>query len=375
MMNLDQSLSKLTNPNYIQKNVIAGVIYRPPNRVNTFNDKLGRIIDQIKSENKLSYLLGYYNINLLNCEKHDPTGQLFDVITSNGFLPIITHPTRVVAKSATLIDNIFTNNILDVSTSLQGLFFTDVSDHSPIFHINQQVKVKETEMFMYKRIFSLSNRDLFCRSLCGTDWSEIYKTSDTQKAFEQFHNHFMALYNRCFPRTRVKNKYNNREPWLPEALKNSIRYKNKLYQKYEKIKTEFNEETYKVYKSNLQNLMKVAEKKHYQDMFTRYKSDMKKSGNVMKSIINRNKVLIYQTKFTYNVSEISEGYDISNKFNDLFINNGPTLANAIPHTSKSPLNYLGCSVSETIFLSPVTENEIGKLLLFLKNTATGHDDI
>ena len=121
--------------------------------------------------------------------------------------------------------------------------------------------------------------------------------------------------------------------------------------------------------------MKVAEKKYYQDLFTRYKSDMKKSWNVMKSIINHNKMPIYQTKFKYNGNEISDGNDISNKFNDFFINIGSTLANAIPHTSKSPLNYLGASVSETIFLSPVTENEIGKLSLSLKNTATGYDDI
>ena len=39
---------------YTDKNVIVGVIYRPPNRdINTFNDKLGRIMDQIKSENKI----------------------------------------------------------------------------------------------------------------------------------------------------------------------------------------------------------------------------------------------------------------------------------------------------------------------------------
>ena len=105
-------------------------------------------------------------------------------------------------------------------------------------------------------------------------------TSDTQKAFDQFHNHFMALYNRCFPRTRVKKKYNNIKPWLSEALQNYIRYKNKLYQKYKKIKTALNEDNYKVYKSKLQNLMKVAVKKYYQDLFTRYKSDMKKSWNV-----------------------------------------------------------------------------------------------
>ena len=43
----------------------------------------------------------------------------------------------------------------------------------------------------------------------------------------------------------------------------------------------------------------------------------------MKSIINRNKVHIYQTKFKHNGSEILDGSDISNKFNDFFINIGP----------------------------------------------------
>ena len=87
----------------------------------------------------------------------------------------------------------------------------------------------------------------------------------------------MVLYNRCFPRTRVRKKYNNRKLWLLEALTNSIRYKNKLYQKYKKIKSAFNEDTYKAYKSKLQNL-KVAEKKFYQNLFARNKSEMKSLG-------------------------------------------------------------------------------------------------
>ena len=71
---------------------------------------------------------------------------------------------------------------------------------------------------------------------------------------------------------------------------------------------------------------------------------MRKSWNVIKSIINRNKVPVYQTKFKYNGNEISDGNDISNKFNDFFINIGPTLASAIPNTNRSPLNYLRGSV-------------------------------
>ena len=43
------------------------------------------------------------------------------MLSSNGFLPLITRPTRVIATSATLIDDIFTNNLIDISSSFQGL--------------------------------------------------------------------------------------------------------------------------------------------------------------------------------------------------------------------------------------------------------------
>ena len=170
----------------------------------------------------------------------------------------------------------------------------------------------------------------------------------------------MALYNRCFPRTGVKKKYNNRKPWLSEALKNSIRYTNKLYQSIKRIKLHLIKTLINCTRVNCRIWRKRLKRSIIRIFFTRYKNDMKKSWSVMKSIINYNKVPIYQTKFKYIGSEISDGNDISNKFNDFFINIGPTLANAIPHTNISPLNNLGGRVSETIFLSPVRENEIWK---------------
>ena len=38
------------------------------------------------------------------------------------FLALITRSSRLTATSATLIDNIFTNNIGDINHSVQGLF-------------------------------------------------------------------------------------------------------------------------------------------------------------------------------------------------------------------------------------------------------------
>ena len=58
-----------------------------------------------------------------------------------------------------------------------------------------------------------------------------------------------------------------------------------------------------------------------------------------------------------------------------FVNVGPTLATKIPFVDKSPLSYLHSRVNESIFLRPVTTVELEKMLLTLKNSATGWDEI
>ena len=47
----------------------------------------------------------------------------------------------------------------------------------------------------------------------------------------------------------------------------------------------------------------------------------------------------------------------------------------IPVIDKSPLSYMHSRINESIFLSPVTPVEIEKLLLTLKDSATGWDEI
>ena len=96
----------------IGKNVIIGVLYKPPNTdIEIFNEHLNQIMYTIKQERKLAYIMGDYNINLLNHEAHAPTAAFLNMIYSNGFIPLITRPTRSTTRTKTLIDNILTNNI------------------------------------------------------------------------------------------------------------------------------------------------------------------------------------------------------------------------------------------------------------------------
>ena len=120
-------------------------MYRPPNTdIKEFNEIMQTLLENTKTENKVCYLMGDYNMDLLNSESHGPTSNYNDTMYNNGFMPLITRPTRITNSSATLIDNIFTNQFSSqLGESLQGILLTDISDHYPVFYIAKKKKKKK----------------------------------------------------------------------------------------------------------------------------------------------------------------------------------------------------------------------------------------
>jgi len=96
------------------KPIVIGEIYRPPgSSVDSFNTYIETFLKSVNKEGKLCYLLGDYNINLINVHTHSPTENLVDIMFSQAFVPLINRPTRVTVNTATLIDHIYTNAIYD----------------------------------------------------------------------------------------------------------------------------------------------------------------------------------------------------------------------------------------------------------------------
>ena len=92
------------------RNIIVGVIYRPPDRnLDLFLQQFNELMSKISRENKICYIMGDFNLNLMNHH--------LDSTYSNMSHPLISRPTRITSNMATLIDNIFTNNIHNYTTS------------------------------------------------------------------------------------------------------------------------------------------------------------------------------------------------------------------------------------------------------------------
>ena len=130
--------------------IIIGTIYRPPNsNFNEFEADLKTILRKVDKENKTCILMGDFNIDLIKYESSDHVNRFLYQMYSSHFYPLINRPTRITANSATLIDNIFINNIhLDC---VRGILISDLSDHLPVFQIFPSISTPEPKKMVIKK--------------------------------------------------------------------------------------------------------------------------------------------------------------------------------------------------------------------------------
>ena len=68
---------------------------------------LNKLLANISKEQKSIFLLGDFNVNLLNYNEHNQASKFLDSLASNSFIPLILQSTRITSHSDTLIDNVF----------------------------------------------------------------------------------------------------------------------------------------------------------------------------------------------------------------------------------------------------------------------------
>ena len=147
--------------------------------------------------------------------------------------------------------------------------------------------------------------------------------------------------------------------------------KNKLYTKSIKHKCLHNETVYKNYRNCLKKLLKAAKKKYYNDLISKYKTILKK-WSIIKTSINKNEKSLNQKEFKLGDGSLASDMKlICNKFNESFINVGPSLSKKIPTQNTVPTEYIKNKAVYSLYLEPVSESEI-KLISSLKSNTPGY---
>ena len=296
---------------------------------------------------------------------------------SRMFFPLIARPTRITFNTATLIDNIFTNNLNNFSVS--GLMFWDISDHLPIFTLllDQNKDLNKTSWLSF-RDKSANNVAKFKDRLANVTWDEFSEYNEPDCAYQCFLDKFTAIYNNCFRFKKVKVKnVTLRKPWITKGLLKSVREKNLLYKRFLVNPTSYREKPYKSYKNKLTHSLRVAKRLYYNKKLDEYKSNAKSTWTLLNELINKKKMKCnFPSIFKSNEEYIFNPTHIANRFCEYFTNIGPNLAKSIPASDKSHRSFLNGGFTNAIFLQSASEQEVTEInSSFRSGTAPGYDSI
>jgi len=363
-------------------NLIVGCIYHPPNSdLVSFTSAFDTLMSKINNEKRLSYIAGDFNVNILKHDCHEPTSNFINCAFSHSFFPIINRPTRITPTTATLIDNIFTNAITSHSYT-PSILYSDISDHLPIFVTINSLTIKPTPSSVsHKRFFSSNNKSKFLEQLAAIDWNQYVNVTDNNNVdslYCTFADKFQSVYEACFPLTKIntKCKQKPRKPWMTAGLANSCRKKERLYKIFIKNPNDANRSNYTKYRNKLIKLLHKAENMYYINKFEALKTDMKQTWKTIKDILNTNQMSPLIDTFNIGNKPVKDKAIIAQKFNEYFINIGPSLAAKIPLSPTSYSSYLKGNYKNSFAILDASAEEIITLVKQMPSKhSSGHDNI
>ena len=351
------------------KNVIIGTIYRPPNnRFYDFEGDLKAILSKLEKSDKPTYIMGDFNIDLLRYDKCSFSNHFYNHLASSGYTPLITKPTRVTESTASLIDNIYANT-LNLNEHLNGILFSDLSDHLPIFTITNFKlnldNIKLDNNIFGTRLINKRSLESFSCELQKRDWAEVLSKYDPIISYDVFISDFLKLYCKCFPlkKLNMRNTRGIKNPWATNGLIKSCKTKEKLYKIFLNNPTTVNEKQYKVYRNKLNHLIGISKKHYFGNKFNQAQNNSKLTWNAINELLRKNQSnKVLPNSFMDNDDELNEPEVIANKFNEFFVNVGPNLAKNFNKNSDEFYKYLEGNYENSMFLNYTTSEEVNRVI-------------
>uniref|UniRef100_A0A672HNX1 Reverse transcriptase domain-containing protein n=1 Tax=Salarias fasciatus TaxID=181472 RepID=A0A672HNX1_SALFA len=340
-----------------EKNILISCVYRPPdNCVQQFTDSLMERFE--RHRNKKQIICGDFNINLGN--KNDyKVMDFLSAMNSMGLFHLIHKPTRITAKSATIIDNIFTNITGDIV--LSGILQSDISDHLPIFAVcRYKHNIKQSKSTKMSRNRSVEALRALNEDLTKQNWDAVY-VDDVNEAYNAFINTVIDLYNKNCALITNRKKSNDK-PWMTKGIKNACKKKNYLYRNFLKEQTKEAENKYKKYKNKLVWIIRNRRKDYYSEQLNENRNNIKSTWGILNKVLNtKEEKNFYPKYFVKENIEIHDEKEITNEFCKYFTNVGPNLTVNISKNSNIDENLINNHMN-SIFLEKVEKEEILKIV-------------
>jgi hypothetical protein len=118
----------------------------------------------------------------------------------------------------------------------------------------------------------------------------------------------------------------------------------------------------------LTSILRNAKSRYYSELLESSKNNVKNMWKILNKLIAKNKSKDkYPNEFKTDDDIIKGDKNISEAFNDYFVNIGPNLASKIARCDNQFTDYMGERCQTSMFLNPVTEAEILTIVKATKN--------
>ena len=350
------------------KYTIIGNIYRPNSGPSAdlakFLDKLAEIFAVIDTRPDLCrcedvQLLGDFNIDLLKYKTHSLTGRYVDTLLGHGYLPLITQPTRVFGRSATLIGHIsstYKNNHYNA-----GILLTQLSDHMAVFNIRHMDFRKPKTKYIKVRKINGDTISSFKSLLETVQWDAVHRENRPSHAYNLFFENLDGAYDIAFPIVEVKPN-SSAYPlnhWMTSGILKSRKYKEKLGVKKLRNPTEDNVATYKIFNSLYNKVIRIAKRKYYENKFKENARNIKRTWDTVREALGTNR---YRSRFSDSFREgnliIRGSREVANGFNNFFSLIGSELASRVTAATKHFSEFLGERIVSEFVFAQVTPQSL-----------------
>lgn len=352
---------------------VTGIVYRPPNSsFENFLESIEEILSILNTLHLKCYLMGDFNVNMLLL--NDNVINYINLFQSCNYTQTITKPTRVTNRSATLLDQVWTNDMYNYICSC--ILYISISDHFPVLSMfNIGTIAGLSKINITKRVYNEENINDFREDLKKFKWSEeLSGTIGCEDTLSSYLKSFKKLYDKNFPLKSflIKEKHLGK-PYITQGIIKSINYRNKLQKLYAKWPLTYSN-IFKNYRNTLTAVIRKAKENYFKEKLNNNVNNMKETWKTINHLMGEKNTKLPSSMDFHNRSFYNNG-EISEHFNNYFCNIANDLAANIDQANVPFESFLPDPVPFSFFLRPTTIHEVSNVIKDMKNTSPGYDDV
>ena len=356
---------------YLGKKYVIIALYRPcQGSKNDFIQELDQIINSIDLKNCTVFVVGDFNLNLLDIE-NSHTVEFASKLLANSFISLIDKPTRFPRgnqlSAPSCLDMIWTNNL---SFKSAGILHYDQSDHLPAFCTleSNSPTLENGKIKVETRPFSECNLSKFIDKISEINWDHVLDYNDVENCIIEFTNKIDKIYQKCFP---IKVKYispkRHKNKWITQDVKNLINKKSEAFKKY-RLGVISREENNRI-KNEMSSKINKAKHEYHKNSFELFKGNIKKSWDLLHDLMKKRNLKRDDIHLVVESEKIVEPSKVANTFAKYFSSVGLTLENNLDHSDQCPFSHIQRNLN-SFKIFPVTQQEVENIISKLKNTRT-----